>query len=79
MGTRGMRQDEYDRHYTAGFNSSTRLGGGMDAAETRYLSRKGLPWSGPEHWAWEDGWLDAAVGREKFHLRDCPDHDRCGS
>jgi hypothetical protein len=24
-----------------------------------------------------DGYLDQAAGRPKWHLRDCPDHDRC--
>lgn len=32
----------------------------------------------PEYDAWEDGYLDAAAGRDRYHLRDCTDHDACG-
>lgn len=41
-------------------------GGALDRADQR---------GEPE--AWYDGYLDAAAGREKWHLRDCdgcPDH-----
>ena len=27
--------------------------------------------------AWEDGYLDYAAGREKWHLLHCEDHDNC--
>lgn len=28
--------------------------------------------------AWEDGYLDAAAGRPKWHYTYCTDHDNCG-
>lgn len=27
--------------------------------------------------AWEDGYLDYATGREKWHLMHCKDHEAC--
>lgn len=27
--------------------------------------------------AWMDGYLDAATGRDKWHLPTCTDHDNC--
>lgn len=31
-----------------------------------------------EHEAWYDGYLDAAAGREKWHLASCSSHEACG-
>ena len=28
--------------------------------------------------AWDDGYLDAAAGRPKWHLAHCTNHDNCG-
>jgi hypothetical protein len=33
-----------------------------------------FPLDTPKEWAWEDGFLDEAAGREQFHLRDCKAH-----
>jgi hypothetical protein len=74
---RGLDIATYKRCYSAGWASSMRRQGGMDDAEGRFLSRNGYAWSSPEHWAWEDGWLDMAAGRPKWHLLTCLDHDKC--
>jgi len=34
--------------------------------------------SGTSSDAFDCGYLDYAAGRDKWHLRDCPDHDHCG-
>lgn len=67
---------DYKAWYTNGWRAalhSTDLG----TAESRFLDRSGEPWNGDAHHAFEDGWLDYAAGREKWHPRDCADHDNC--
>jgi hypothetical protein len=60
----------YGAQYTAGWNASVRVG------RTGQPSRKFS--DGTASHAWEDGYLDHASGRDKWHLRDCPNHDTCG-
>jgi hypothetical protein len=61
---------EYTRHYNRGWRASQGGGGGVSSPLERADSRG-------EPKAWYDGYLDDAVGREKFHSRDCPaaNHD----
>lgn len=59
---RKLTRAEYNRLYNNGWRASANAGG--------------LDGDHPE--AWEDGYLDYAAGRDKWHLRDCPDHDTCG-
>lgn len=72
----GLTLAVYNRMYLKGWAASRRTDD-MEAAEARFVSRNRVKWSGPEHEAWEDGWLDVAAGREMWHLRDCEDHDNC--
>lgn len=58
--------EEYRREYEAGWRASARASG------------SGKYDSGNYTYAWEDGYLDRAAGRKKWHLLRCPDHDRCG-
>jgi hypothetical protein len=69
----GLDIKTYNIAYTKGWEASSR-GSSLDEAEVRFLSRNKVKWNSPEHNAWEDGWLDMAVGREKYHLRDCRAH-----
>lgn len=55
----------YVREYNAGW-----------AAGARGASEKWA--SGTSSHAWDDGYLDAAAGRAKWHLTWCDDHDQCG-
>lgn len=72
----GLSRQRYNRFYVKGWAASSR-GSDLGAAESRFIARNRVQWSGPEHEAWEDGWLDVAAGREMWHLRDCEDHDNC--
>lgn len=54
---------EYRKAYKRGWASAQRGIGGLDRADARN-----------EVDAWYDGYLDAAAGREKWHLRDCEAH-----
>ncbi len=54
----------YMQRYNAGWRRSMRVGSIPDS-----------PIADDD--AWMDGYLDYAVGREKWHLRDCADHDNC--
>lgn len=56
---RGLTKPEYTQNYQRGWNSGMR-GSGLDRADAR-----------GEHNSWYDGYTDAAVGRPKFHSRDC--------
>lgn len=60
----------YVDQYNLGWQASTRV------------SRTGQPseaWgSGTTNYAWDDGYLDHAAGRPKWHLTYCRDHDTCG-
>lgn len=62
--------DEYARDYMAGWKASTRVG--LTGNPSRKFEE------GRTTRAWEDGYHDQAAGREKWHLRDCPNHDTCG-
>lgn len=53
----------YRRQYNAGWAAGKR-GSGMDRSDTTH--------------AWDDGYLDAAAGRPKWHFSWCLDHDECG-
>lgn len=65
----------YEEAYAKGWASSAR-GGSLERCEDRFSGDVRV---GPGALdAWMDGWLDYAAGREKWHLRDCPDHDTCG-
>lgn len=64
---------QYLMAYDKGWAASNR-GSSLDAAQARYMSKGHSQF---EHWAWEDGWLDNATGRDKWHLSKCPTHDTC--
>ena len=55
---------DYRKAYNRGWASGQRGIGGLDRADDR---------GEPE--AWYDGYLDAAAGREKWHLLNCSQHD----
>lgn len=55
----------YVREYRNGF-----------AAGSRSTISDDTKWnSGQSSDAWDDGYLDAAAGRERWHLTYCPTHD----
>lgn len=55
----------YEAQYNLGWAA-----GGRDHSEA---------WnSGMTNHAWDDGYLDRAAGRPKWHLAHCIDHDECG-
>lgn len=56
----------YRREYRNGWAAADRPG---DSAKWE---------SGNSSDAWDDGYLDRAAGRERWHLTNCPDHDTCG-
>lgn len=56
----------YRKEYAAGYATAQRT------SESRKYN------SGEYSWAWEDGYLDAAAGRGRWHLAHCPNHDECG-
>lgn len=58
--------EAYKREYNAGWAASGRPG---DSAAWN---------SGNTSHAWDDGYLDRAAGRAKWHLTWCLDHDICG-
>lgn len=72
--TLSISPEQYDRAYKRGWASSARAGS-LDNCENRESYKAEC-----HGWmdAWLDGWLDFATGRDKWHLRDCPDHDACG-
>lgn len=60
---------------------------GLDAITYRRCYRSGrkmyynntlddspYPLGTPKEWAWKDGYLDEAAGREQYHLRHCKEH-----
>lgn len=55
--------EKYRAEYEAGWTT---------AGRTSDSSKYG---SGGYTWAWEDGYLDRAAGREKWHITRCPLHD----
>ena len=61
----------YRGAYQRGWNYS----GNLDIPNHRGLD--GNPCSGALYWAWEDGYLDRAAGREFGHLLKEHDHDKC--
>lgn len=63
---RNAARDQYIRDYNAGWTAAGRPGD----------SKR---WdSGTTPHAWDDGYLDRAAGRPKWHLTHCRDHDTCG-
>jgi hypothetical protein len=69
------RELTYAEAYEKGWRSSAGLGPiDLTERESRFTARYGHA----REDAWMDGYLDYAAGREKWHLRDCPDHDNCG-
>lgn len=56
----------YKAQYEAGWKAARR---GTDSAAWN---------SGMTNHAWDDGYLDGAAGRPKWHLAFCKDHDNCG-
>jgi hypothetical protein len=54
--------EEYVRQYNNGWQHARRV----------------ADWPAGTTWAWDDGYLDAAAGRQKWHLTYCTDHDHCG-
>lgn len=59
-----QRNADYARDYNRGWKSGTSgASGALDRADARRE---------PE--AWYDGYLDAATGREKWHIPNCPAH-----
>jgi hypothetical protein len=67
---RGLTKPDYTKHYNRGWGATSEMA--LENADNR-----------GEHPAWYDGYTDNAVGRSKFHSRDCPkgpvaDHGTCG-
>lgn len=60
----------YIAQYNLGWQASTRVSRTGQSSEA---------WSsGETNFAWDDGYLDHAAGRPKWHLTYCSDHDACG-
>jgi hypothetical protein len=57
--------DEYKREYNKGW------AGGRRAQDTPPRAWE----NGTSSDAYDDGYLDAAAGRSKWHLTNCPDHE----
>lgn len=59
--------------YNAAYNR------GWRHSQTANASIDNQPAGADVGWAWEDGYLDYATDREKFHRRDCgqSDHNAC--
>lgn len=55
--------ESYIKEYNAGWATA-----GRTSDSEKYNS-------GNYSWAWEDGYLDRAAGREKWHLLACERHD----
>lgn len=58
--------EQYIRDYNAGYTASGRSG------ESARWEAGNTPHS------WDDGYLDRAAGRAKWHLTYCSDHNECG-
>ena len=56
-----VTREDYNREYNNGWRAGARFSG-LDGIHTD---------------AWEDGYLDYATDRPKWHLRECTDHDNC--
>ena len=61
-------EKSYDRDYNRGWKSSGGSADTLDRADAD--GRSSIK-------AWMDGYMDYAVGRPKFHLRDCQGCDDC--
>lgn len=60
----------YIAQYNLGWQASTRVSRTGQESEA---------WSsGETNFAWDDGYLDRAAQRPKWHLTYCADHDACG-
>ncbi len=58
----------YRKAYQRGWSAGVRgADGALERADDRH---------DPE--SWYDGYLDAAAGRERYHIPNCPDHNTCG-
>jgi hypothetical protein len=68
------RQDtpEYRRHYNWGWRYSLNGSGTLDYVDSKYGA--GHSWQKPGYDAAMDGYLDAAAGRDKWHLLHCQNH-----
>jgi hypothetical protein len=60
----GMDEKTYNSHYANGWTTSKRSGT-LDRADADGRSSND---------AWMDGYTDYAAGRERHHLKHCPDH-----
>ena len=63
-----MSRSKYTTAYCKGWDASSRTCD-LDGAERRFMQRS-KPDSAEES-AWMDGYMDYAVGRPKYHFRDC--------
>ena len=61
---------EYTKWYRRGWRHS---------AMSSEPSLDNNPGTGWRYWAWEDGYMDYAGDRPKYHRRNCPkdDHNEC--
>ena len=58
--------------YRAAYERGWRAGrDGTDGVLDRAIGRG-------ESDGWIDGYMDRSIGREKWHMLNCPDHDVCG-
>ena len=64
-----LGRKEYNRWYNKGWRHS----------QTTNASLDNQPAADAEGWAWEDGYMDYAGDRPKWHRRDCKkdDHNDC--
>jgi hypothetical protein len=64
-----LGRTEYNRWYNKGWRHS----------QTDNASLDNQPAGDAIGWAWEDGYMDYAGDRDKFHRRDCllDDHNDC--
>jgi hypothetical protein len=63
-------RDWYKAQYNAGWAASKRVG--RTGSDSVAFDR------GSTTHSWDDGYLDQAAGRPKWHLTWCVDHDVCG-
>lgn len=61
-------EKEYRKQYEKGWRYSNSANPTLDYADRRGLTKID---------AWVDGYMDAAAGREKWHIPNCPNHNKC--
>lgn len=69
---------EYSKAYRRGWRHSSTVHASLD--NNPYPWHPGLQVGDASNGlndAWEDGYLDYAAGREKWHLLHCEDHENC--